>query len=301
MDSRKSSSDSEEVRKSRSDSEKNDNEKVKKTSKKLNETLIPEKEKAKSSNNSGRKLSKSHPEKHPAPTENKLAESDPKIADPTVEKLKSNSEKSAEEAVITGDEAMEAVSKKNLLQKASSEPGPREASKMNNRKSQKISMSLPETKQLISPPRLVAEMIDRLQEIEGNKHDSPITMPTASEITRTNPSILSPTNNKSEHDGKEKNVTVETISTRGVAFDKSADQNLKSITRSEDSVLESSNLTMDSSKLLSSTKISRDSSASYGYSDNQKLKPHNDGQELNKVERSSESIIIPNPHTGTQT
>nr|XP_034180677.1 uncharacterized protein LOC117604563 isoform X2 [Osmia lignaria] len=299
------SSDSEEIRKSRSDSEKHDNEKVKSTSKNLNETLIPEKEKAKSTNNSGRRLSISLPEKHHEPTnmksteaENKLAKSDPKIAEATVEKLTSNNEKSAEEAVITGDEAVEVESKKNLLQKANSEPGPREVSKMNNKKGEKISISLPETKQLISPPRLVAKMIDRLQEIEGNKQDT--AMPAASEvITTENPSILNSA--KPESDGKVKNITIEPNSTRGVAFDRSADQNRKSNIKSEDSALESSNLTVDSSKILSSTKVSRDSSASYGYSENQLLKPRNDKQKLNKVEQSSDSIIIPNPQTGTQT
>ncbi|XP_046143609.1 uncharacterized protein LOC123988285 [Osmia bicornis bicornis] len=230
--------------------------------------------------------------------ENKVAESDPKIAEATMEKLTSNNEKSTEEAVITGDEAVEVESKKNLLQKANSEPGPRELSKMNNRKSDKISISLPETKQLISPPRLVAEMIDRLQEIEGNKQDTPTAMPAASEII-PKASILNST--KSESDGKVKNVTIEPNSTRGVAFDRSADQNRKSNIKSEDSALESSNLTMDSSKILSSTKVSRDSSASYGYSDNQLLKPHNDKPKLNKVEQSSDSIIIPNPQMGTQT
>ncbi|XP_076390906.1 uncharacterized protein LOC105663131 isoform X2 [Megachile rotundata] len=154
---------------------------------------------------------------------------------------------------------------------------------------EKLSMTPTETKQLISPPRLVAEMIDRLQEIEGNKQD----LSTASEISRKG-------TDKTESKVGTSEKKSEVGTSRIVGFAKGPDEIFSDDSRmkSLDSQNDSSNITMDS-KL--SSYISRESSEAYGYSDKDVLKPVKSGNETEKVERSSDSIVIPKPHMGTQT
>ncbi|KOC61030.1 hypothetical protein WH47_04295, partial [Habropoda laboriosa] len=283
--------------------------KGKQDAKKKSDMLIPEKETSKATNNTAKKAlrpAKKTPESSTEKLVESFAEKQKYSAEKQVESSAKKQESSPEKEESAEKEISEIPTEKAVKSPVEQpvEPATQKApestaedAEKDSDKSSDPAMVISEQKKLIPPPRQVAEIIDRLQEMEGTKGES-LMMPQSADILD---STVSQRETKSVVIGEGKAVTISQPSTTGNGKETEKEDEPRTDEKRRASTLDTKTNHPDSEEV---SLISEESSK-LSVNQKEKMKGENDKPKSDdstaKEERAQETDSTTKPHMGTQT